>query len=584
MRALLLIVLGIILIVALFRVAAPFVIQTTVVRAGIERAITRWTGHDVAIEGETTISFWPQPRIEVERVTVSKVSSGEVQLLSRATKLSAGFGLYQAIQGRAEFEDFHLVNPEIFVLRDRNGRLDWANGGQLSAAARSVEASGTALDPALDLQVGEIEIENGRIEVRDLSTGETWRATGINGDIRWPSLSAAASAHVTAQVGGQVVRLDLSSPQPLLLLTGNTAPFEGSVASPLLSGRFAGSANLAQYGFASGELEVATPDVAEMAAWIGTQPLELPPVTQFQMTAQLLTTEGTLRFEDMQLALNGSSGRGVVDFYAPPTGAARLTGTLAFESLDMRSLIEAITRAPVEKENPKSPAALALDLRLSGEEATLGPLSLTEVAVSIMNRAEEARVDILDGTVAGGRVTARIIGNGGNFGAGGNLRFTVGDADLAQLARSLGLEGPLPEGQGSVEADISFNDRPSFGALATGRGDLRIKSRAGVLPDIDPIVLLHRISTQSYLPLLNPDGEDFEYEKLELEVRLAEGVLQVRRAMIEGGSFNVSLSGIVSSRNGGLALSAVISPSPEEIAKRIFIGGNWPDAMAIEVP
>ncbi|MCJ8520809.1 AsmA protein [Pseudorhizobium tarimense] len=584
-RALMWAIAILVLLSVLFRLAAPFLIQTAIVRGGIERAIAQWTGHDVTIEGNTTISFWPQPRIQVEGITVSKPSEDGVRLLSRTARLSAEFSLYQALRGRARFEDFRLINPEIFVIRDRDGRLEWTNDGQLSAAIRSVAASGGPPDPNLDVRVGDIAIENGRIEVEDLSTGKTWRVTRINGNIRWPRLSDPARAQLTAQVAGQAVELGFSSPEPLLLLAGSTAPLEGSVTSALVSARFSGSANSAEFGFVSGRLELSAPDVPTLGEWAGLSTSGLSAIHQVDLTADLLTAEGTVRFNQMQLSLNGSSGSGVVDLSIPDTGSPRLTGTVALQRFDLLPAAETVAADPPGDVGDAIAPLLDLDLRVSGEEVTAGPLNLSDVAISIMSRTDEARIDILDGTVAGGRLTGQLVGSDGNLSTGGTARLSIRNAELGEIWRSLNLQGPLPQATGSVEATVNFDGRPSWESLVFGRGDLRVISGPGVLQDVSPQVILDRIGTRNYSPLRNPGGEDFDYSTLELDTLLERGLAKIQSASVLSDGISVELSGIVSYRDGGLALSArLLQPELNATPEEIFIGGIWPDPIAIKVP
>ena len=251
LRVVLLALLVVILLFGLFRAAAPFLVQTAVVRTGIERAIAQWTGHDVTIEGSPTIIFWPQPRIEVDRVTVSKASPDGVRLLSRTRKLSAEFSLYQALRGRAVFEDFRLIEPEIFVTRDEEGRLDWAEDGLLSEATRNVAASGPqrVLDPMLDRRVGDIAVENGRIEIEDAKSGRAGRRPGSSTE---PFLARTACPAFRRQCPGRrrpcvgpclrkisrvgspcTLRLRLRIACPFLIRRGSAGRLDGKRHAPV---------------------------------------------------------------------------------------------------------------------------------------------------------------------------------------------------------------------------------------------------------------------------------------------------------------------------------------------------------------
>lgn len=574
------------LLFGLFRAAAPFLIQAAVVRSGIERAIATWTGHDVTIQGTPSITFWPQARIEVSRITVSKATPEGVRVLSRTARLSAAFSLYQAIMGRAVFRDFQLVEPEIFVVRGQDGRLDLTNDGLLSAATRSMAASGAQepLEPTLDSRVGNVTVVNGRIEVKDVASGETLRAAAINGAIRWPRLSSDMDAQVTAQINGRSLQLSLSSPQPLALLAGRSAPLEGSLASDVLSGRFDGTANIAEYGFVSGDLELSVPDTASLLDWAGVELAALAPLQQLSLRAQVLTTGETVRFDQMELSLNGSAGRGLVDLLLSE-GAPRLTGTLAFERLDLAGLLGAVSAAPQDGAGTSLTLPLDLDLRISGEAAAAGPLMLSDMAISIMTTSNEARIDILDGSLGGGRITGQLIGDNGSFASGSQARVFLRDADLGELSARLGLARPFPLARGSIET--SFSSDGPLGAIALDRidGSLKVTTGPGSIPDADPTVILQRVGDQRYSPLFNPNGEDFGYERLELEASLSGGVAQLQQATIESPTTRVTMMGIIDYRDGGLALSVDIgAPSAGSAAESIFVGGTWPDPVAVEVP
>jgi AsmA protein len=586
LRALLLIFFVIVLMSALFRVAAPLLIQTTMVRSGMERAIAQWTGHDVTIEGASRIMFWPQPRIELERITVSKPEPDGVRILSRTAKLSAGFSLYQAILGKAEFNDFRLVGPEIYVRRDPTGRLDWVNDGQLSAATRDIAASDgkRPLDATLDVAVGDIAIENGRIEVQDVASGETWTATAIGGTVDWPRVSAPVTAQLDARIADQELQVRLSSRQPLLMLAGKPAPIDVGIASAILTGSFSGSADISTGGSITGSLELSVPDVAALASWVNFDGEELASVKQLSLSAQVETVEDAIRLDQMQALINGSAGSGSVEISSTPSGMGTLSGTLAFERLDLVALARSVA-AITKHTNSRQPLTFRnLDLRISGQETVAGPLALSQTALGIMTRSGEARIDILDGQVEGGQVTGHLIGDGGIFSSGGTGRLVLSDADLTALWQRLGIRGPLPVGRGSIDLDMSFPGSPFSQGLSSLSGVLHITGGQGVLPDIEPETILQRVGSGAYSPLRNPGGEDFEYQRLDITAQLAGGVVWLETATVEGTDMTVKASGVVSSGDGGVALSVVVTDATSRgSSSRIFVGGTWADPVALEV-
>jgi AsmA protein len=64
------VLLTLLIVFAAFRVTAPFLISSALVRSGIEDALSKWTGYRAEIEGTPTLDFWPTPRITLNQVTI----------------------------------------------------------------------------------------------------------------------------------------------------------------------------------------------------------------------------------------------------------------------------------------------------------------------------------------------------------------------------------------------------------------------------------------------------------------------------------------------------------------------------------
>lgn len=574
--------------VAAVQVAAPMLISITVVRRAMEQAVAEWTGHDVTIDGPPSITFWPQPRIEVTRLTISKPTSTGPRVLGRAGKLSANFSLFQSILGHPTFDDFHLVDPEVFIVRDKNGRLDWANDGLLSAAVRNVsapDASTQALDRSLDASIGDITIENGRIELTDRASGQVWRMTAISADLDWPRLSREASVEGNAHFNGQTLRFSLSSSQPLLLLSGRSAPLAGNVNSNLLSVRLAGHASLSNYAYISGDLALAVPDLSALFAWSGIDFSGAKTLKQLDLSAHVLTETDTLRFDKLRFSLNGAEANGVMDLALPSQAPPRITGTLAFDRVDFASIIAALSThspGPAAKTPPRS--GMEFDMRISAQETSLGPFSLGRTALSIMSTSGRARVDIVDSEVENGRLTGQILAAEGGFDSGASFDLSVRDANLQALFQHLGMEGLPLAARGTIELSFDVDKPPLDMAWRDVEGSIRLTTGAGTLAGLDPATIRQRSEGQSSFPLRNPGGEDFNYRSLELAATFNKGTAEIQSARIAGENIEVLVSGLIPFDRVGLALSTrLMQPGQTGPDQVFFIGGSWPDLVALPV-
>ncbi|MFB9950221.1 AsmA-like C-terminal region-containing protein [Rhizobium puerariae] len=585
-RRLLVIALAILGFFAIFQIVAPFLISSSVVRESMERAVAQWTGHDVTIEGVPDIRFWPEPRITLRDITIRKPATGGERVLGRISRLSASFDLFEALIGRPEFQDFRLTNPEFYVLRDANGRLDWANDGLLSRAVREAKADGDgqALSRDADAPVGDVRITDGTLEISDLPSGNVMRFTAINGSLDWPWLSRSLEMKAAAEFNGRRLSLDLSSTQPLLLLSGKNGNASGAIQSDIIRGRFNGIANLATQGFLSGDAELTIPDLAAIMNWAGVSFAGAQRMKSLALNAHLATNDDAVRFENLSLELDGNKATGILDLMLPAGRLPRLTGTLAFNRLDLSGILDAITPPAPGKTSATDDfqAGIEFDLRLSAEEATLGPLRLSEAAVSVLDTPSQSRVDIADSDFETGRLTGRLATTKGEATDGVALHLSVRDADLGNIVKELGLSGPLPAARGSLDLALDI-DRPlTAAAWRNGKGNIRLRTERGFLPGVNIGGIRQLAARKPYFPLTEAGGGNLEFDSIDISANLQGGSAEIREGRIIGGGETLTLSGVIPFASNSLALSASIQPAtPAENTTpfMVFIGGSWPNPV-----
>ncbi|CAD7054645.1 AsmA family protein [Pseudorhizobium endolithicum] len=565
------------------RLVAPVVVSTAAVREAMERTLADWTGHEVTVDGSPTLTFWPEPRIELSRVSIVKPAIKGVTVLARISSVSAEFNFLGAFRGRPAFEDFILSEPEIYLTRNEMGELNWMKEGLLGDAALNATPAGAAvsIDPSLDRDIGDVLIENGRLELRDSITGLDWMASGITGELHWPRFSEPASLEVTALLNGRQIDVDLASGQPLLLLSGREASLDLDLNSDLLLAQFSGRASLAEHGFVSGELGFSGTDAGAAAAWMGMPGSILENGQPFSFGAEVLTTEEALRFDRLRMSMNRMEATGIADLLFPAERPPRLTGTLAIDRLDLVALRPLMNPGRGSGSADQLLQGLELDLRLSAREVAAGSFSLAQAALSIVNENSQFRTDIVDGSLEGGRITGRMVTVSEPGEPKTDLQLAVRDANLEAIFQKLGVSGPIPVATGSLELSATL-PQGEWERLQEGRGSFRITTAAGILPDLDPGTILHRVGNRTYLPLKNPEGQDFLYQRLDLSATFERGLAEIQSGVIEGDAINVTLSGLLPLDGGGLALSAMLTPAAAPTkSSALFIGGSVAEPVVI---
>ncbi|EUC00242.1 AsmA family protein [Rhizobium sp. CF080] len=571
---------------SLFQIIAPFLISSTVVRESMERAVAEWTGHDVTIEGTPDIRFWPEPRITLREITIRKQAEAGERVLGRVARLSASFDLLEALVGQPEFKNFRLTDPKIYVLREADGRLDWANDGLLSRAVRDArpDSSGQVLTADDDARVGDVRISNGVFEISDVASGRVTRFQSINGTLDWPWLSRGLELKADANLNGQALTLDMSSTQPLLLLSGKSGNLSGTMASALFHGQFRGVANLAAHAFLSGDAELTVPDLSAVMRWSGLNLAGVERLKSFSLNTRLVTNDNILRFDNLSLGLNDIKATGILDLMLPPDRAPRLAGTLAFDRMDLSAALAAIApRAMGDTSQGNGHlAGLELDLRLSAQQATLGRFQLTEAAVSIMNVGDQSRIDIADSDFETGRLTGRIATVKGGTAGAVALRLAIQDADFGNIVKELGLAGPLPAARGSLDLALDV-DRPlEPDAWRNAKGTLRFRAERGSLSGVNLAGVRQLAAQKPYFPLSEAGSGSLEFDHIDISANLADGSADIREGKITGSMETLTLSGVIPYINNSLALSATVAPvamGANAVPLTVFIGGSWPNPV-----
>lgn len=583
----------------IFRIVTPFLVSRAMVREDIEQSVEQWTGHEATIGGISTISFWPHPEVTISDITIHRGSAGDRKVLATIDELSASFDLMEALLGQPVFEDFHLINPHVYLDRGQDGRLHWAEGGLLVDAIGKARPNGTrqTLPKELDAPIGEVRITNGVIDIAGEGNRHALQFSAINGSLGWPHLADAASIRAEAMVNGKRIGIDLRSTQPLMLLDGRSGQFQGRANTDIAQASFNGVASLTTRGYFSGDAEWQVSDMPAMLRWFGSDPAQLDGLQSASVSAKVIADRQELRLENLSLGLNDEKATGLLELDTPGAGRPRLTGTLAFDHIDLLKLLYAL--APTisrDTEALPSPATnLELDIRLSSELASLGALQIRDVALGLMNVAQQFRLDILDSDLQPGRLTGRISTikeTGGKEASGKETGGKVGekqavafraalrDVDFAALSQQLQLAGPLPAAQGSLDIALDVPQPINRNAWQAATGSFSFQAGAGRLTGIDIAAIRQLVSQRPYFSLGDASSGGVDFDSINASALIRDGIANIDKAEIAGSSETISLTGAVPLATRSLALSADITPK-DSTAKPLsfFVGGAWPNPI-----
>ncbi|KPF41602.1 AsmA-like C-terminal region-containing protein [Rhizobium sp. AAP43] len=567
------------------RVAAPYMISSTVVRSALASSISRWTGHDVFISSISEVSFWPEPQVTLVGVTVSRGTGSDRQVLGEIDALEASFSFFSALSGQPDFTEFRFQRPRIRIERNAEGRLDWTNEGLLSEAVRAVKPSadgGQALPASNDARVGTVDVTDGEVTIVDLRDGTETVLSAVNATLEWPRLATPLSGTASMTLRGQDLNLDFDSPAPLLLIKGDEAPVRLQASLAAASLKLDGAMSLSGGLSGQNSVQIDVSDVSALARVLGMRLAGTEGWNRFSLTATIQEDAGEWRFETLGFRVNDSEGTGLIAMQPVANGRSRLSGTLAIDDLELDDLLEALAVPIGDAVVVRLPSILRwldLDIRISAARATFAPFTLADVGASLIGREDEIALVIGDARLFGGTLSARINARPGAEDAGGNLVLMIDDARFGELFEGLGLTGPYPTGTGSIDLHLTLPPGDWRRKPDAISGKLRMSATDGTLRHFDADGLRRLATDRAYFQLDTAGDGGLDFDRLDLTARIANGVAELDEAQLSGQDESLQLSGIVPLGPLALALTgeltAVASPSEALTAPlRFFLGGT----------
>ena len=575
------------------RLAAPHLISSALVRSALASAVSRWTGHDVAIVDVPEITFWPEPEVTLTGVTVSRGEGTSRQVLGEIDALSARFSLLSALRGQPNFSAFKFVRPKVRIERDADGQLDWSNEGLLSEAVRSVSpsvAGGQQIEAEADADVGNVTVVDGEILLVDAASGRQLEARGVTAEIDWPRLSAPLSGRASFTYDAVPISLKLDTGAPLLLIGAQDAAVRLTADVPGMSGSFAGVVNLRTGLSGTSDVDLSVTDVSAVAALARLRIAGTESWKSAALKTRLIMAEDEWRLEDLAFKVNGSDGEGFLAVRQTPNSRPMLSGTLALAHLELEDLLQALSIEIGDRADVRLPSLtrwVDFDLRLSAATAALSPFELANVGASLIGRGDELKLVIADSDFLGGSLSARISGSGAGFTEGADLAVMISDARLGDLAKGLELEGPVITATGSVDLNARLTAAGWRRNIDTMSGTLRVSANAGQLTGFDAEGVRRLGLDRAYFQLSAAGNGKMDFDRFDMAASFADGSAEIERCLFTGADQSLSLSGLVPYSRKALALIGNLSPSAADTNSgdlRFFIGGGFADPVLSPIP
>nr|MCU0790091.1 AsmA family protein [Nitratireductor sp.] len=324
--------------------ALPLMVSGEFVRQQIVENVASLTGREITFRDAPRITFNPFLGVELDDVVLADAGAASGKPLVRMERLQGQLRILPAISGRAEIASYRFVRPQFSVEVSGDGKVNWASPkGRIRAvldearAKRETTPAGQKpdLSSVAAVSLGRVEIVDGTVEYVDNRSGHKETFTNVNGQFSWPGTLSTWSMSGKGIWRNEAFEFAAGSSQPLMLLSGGTAPATIRLSSSALEFSFDGEANLIADLHLAGAGKLSTPSLRRFAGLFGAA---LPPgstLSAFSVSGTLDATPGKLAFKDADIQLDGNSGRGALQLSLAKAMRPKLSGTIAAGQVDL---------------------------------------------------------------------------------------------------------------------------------------------------------------------------------------------------------------------------------------------------------
>ncbi|MER8482548.1 AsmA family protein [Mesorhizobium sp. M1322] len=585
-----------VLVIALAVAALPLVASTRIVRDRIAWEMSAWSGFRVTIDGAPRIEVWPNFRAILTDVTLSQWTETDAPPVIEAERVEVNLSAMAALRGDVVFSTARLIRPTIRVQRAAHGLFLPAlpSGGRITRSidiARAVVSANPAKPDLSKLPAdpfGTIEFRNGRV-VTSVDGKDAEILSSLSGQATWAAMNSNATLSATGIWRGESVAVDAASSNPLVLFGGGAAPMTLSFKAAPASFSFDGVASMSENAYFDGQAKFAAPSLRRVLEWSRAGIAPGAAIGSVSVSSKVTATSGRIKFENTEIALDDNPGMGALDF---SFGEARpvIAGTLAFETLDLRSFLSAFTPlAPTDGAGPGEidisvADRIDLDLRLSAAQATAGAIQLADVAAAAQVKNGLAVFDISDASAFGGNIQSSLRFDRKPGGTQVEIRLLASDIDGGAFGTAAGMTRLVPIGTGTVSVILKGPGSTWDSIFENADGSVSAKFGQGALSRFNLEAFLKHNEQGGFFALDDVSDGTLPIDGAELKASISNGVAKIDKAEANSAKYKIWLSGIASYAGRGLALSGGIIQADQPATQTnnqgpnqssFFVGGTW---------
>ena len=283
--------------------------------------LSSWTGREVTMSGETTLSFYPILGVSTGAVTVANAEWSDGEPMFRAESLKIGVEPQVLWGGDIRITGLEAVGPVINLEKAADGRVNWELGvegvapsGQASEGATPEQPEAMARSDRLALTLDRALVEDATFLYTDHGTGERTEMRDMAFDFRWPEYEGRATFDMTLRPAGEAVRIEGYLDRVGEFIDGAVSDVKATVSTNGGEVTFLGRASTAPE--VQGRVTAGVDDTGAFMAALGLPAADIPAGLGRSVTGETLVTysaDQRLSLREVALQLDGNRIGGAAD-------------------------------------------------------------------------------------------------------------------------------------------------------------------------------------------------------------------------------------------------------------------------------
>jgi uncharacterized protein involved in outer membrane biogenesis len=359
---------GIVALVIVAALVAPFFIDLNTYKSLIAEKAKAATGRDLTIDGDISLSLLPTPSVSVEGLKFGNAAGGKAANMAELATARIRVALMPLLSGKVKIESIVLEKPVIVLEKLADGRGNWefapAADAGAATATESAPAQAGGGSGSFDVAIDSATIEDGTVIYRDIGADTEQKVENVNVDLALASLQGPFEAKGDLKTFGTALafalklgKLDPAQPLPIdvtlsieeakaeLGFSGQADPAAASdPAKPIVTGRLSGK------GESIAKLRAVIAGVDEK-----TQPAAL--AQGFSISGSITAGKTAAAVKELSFTYGDVSGKG--DVAATFGATTEAEANINIVRIDLDKLLpaaEAATAAPAEPAQAPTPA------------------------------------------------------------------------------------------------------------------------------------------------------------------------------------------------------------------------------------